>query len=176
MTDPRPPATAEVARGSITRRQGLIGLALLGSAGLVAACTSSSSPDVPTPSASQVGPADDVIADEQALMDLYDQTMASFPSLTTALAPLREQHAQHIEALAGTAPQASSALSAAPSAGSSAAGADEALTALIAAERAAMRQRVDACVAATTPGLARTLAFIAASEGSHIPALKDVRP
>jgi hypothetical protein len=46
---------------------------------------------------------------------------------------------------------------------------------LIDAERSAMRQRIDACVAATDPETARTLTFIAASEGSHVPALKDLQ-
>ena len=41
--------------------------------------------------------------------------------------------------------------------------------------REAARSRIRACVAADDADLARLLTFIAASEASHVPALRDLR-
>lgn len=164
---------------TITRRQGLLAVAVVGSAGLVAACTTSSEPDVPSPTPSPTGPIDESAAGERSLLTQYDQVIAALPALAAALSPLRAQHADHLAALTGepAAATATSPASAVATAAASSTGpvtAKSAVRTLIAAERAAARQRIEACVAATEPGLARTLAFIAASEASHIPALKDV--
>lgn len=171
MSDPGSPLTP---RRTITRRQGLLAAAVLGSAGLLAACSSSSEPEEPTPTPSPTGAMDESAASERNLVTQYDQVIAALPTLAAALSPLRAQHADHLAALTGepVAPASEQASAVASSGGPVTA--KSAVRTLIAAERAAARQRIEACVAATEPGLARTLAFIAASEASHIPALKDV--
>ena len=173
------PGSSLTQHRTITRRQGLLAVAVLGGAGLVAACTSSSEPDVPSPTPSPTGPVDESAAGERSLLTQYDQVIAALPELAAALAPLRAQHADHLAALTGepATPTATTSPSVTASANASSTGpvtAKSAVRTLIAAERAAARQRIEACVGATEPGLARTLAFIAASEASHIPALKDV--
>ena len=81
---------------------------------------------------------------------------------------------RHLAALTGEPVAPASEQASAVAASGGPVTAKSAVRTLIAAERAAARQRIEACVAATEPGLARTLAFIAASEASHIPALKEV--
>jgi hypothetical protein len=159
----------------LTRRQGLVGMLGLAVAGTLAACSSAVEPG-PAPSATaSASAADPTVADEQALLQRYDATIAAYPSLAQVLGPIREQHAQHVTALGASPATAPSPLT---SGASTASDADlrGALTALIDAERAAMRQRIDASVSAGDAAAARTLAFIAASEGSHIPALRELRP
>lgn len=108
----------------------------------------------------------EVAAGEQALIAQYKATIAAFPQLATSLTPIMEQHQAHLTAIAITAPSAVAATSApTPRA---------ALTALVDAERAGALARADSCRAATNADLARTLAFIAASEASHVPALREV--
>jgi hypothetical protein len=175
MPDPRPTRTPPV-EAALTRRQGLLGVLALGGLGglALAACSSPATPDqtvAPSASAAPVSPA---VADEQALIARYDATIVAFPALAAALTTIRDQHGEHLVALgvadsapAATASDAPLSLPTDPRA---------AIGVLIDAERSAMRQRIDACVAATDPETARTLTFIAASEGSHVPALKDLQP
>jgi hypothetical protein len=147
-------------------------LALVGATAALAACTSSSSPDAAStaPTAAALPPQDPTLADEQSLIDRYDATIAAFPALSAALTPIRDQHAEHLTALGSVA----AASSATPATGV-APTAKAAIGSLIDAERAGMRLRLAACVDAKTPEQARVLAFIAASEGSHIPALHQVK-
>lgn len=158
----------------LTRRQGIVGaLALVGATAGLAACSSSSSPDGQStaPTAAALPPQDPTLIDEQALIDRYDAAISAFPALAGDLTPLRDQHLDHLTALGGSpaASPSSQASSVAPSP-------KAAIGSLIDAERAGMRQRLAACVDAKTPEQARVLAFIAASEGSHIPALQQVKP
>jgi hypothetical protein len=164
------------ARGSITRRQGLVGLASLGALGVLAACSSTPEPEqtVAPTTPPTVSPDAEALANEHELIARYDATLATFPAIAAILQPIRDQHAQHAAALGGAAsPDPTSSgptLPALPTDTRAAVGA------LIDAERSAMRQRISACVAASAPETARLLTFIAASEGSHIPALKDAQP
>ena len=159
---------------TFTRRQGMAALALLGPVGLLAACSGDSAPDEPVPTPSPTSVADATVRSEQELVALYAAVAAAFPELSPLLTMIGDQHRAHAQAVAGSsaAPDGSGA-SPTPIAvpGTRAAAVDL----LIASERRSQRERVDACVAATEPGLARTLAFIGASEASHIPALKEVR-
>ena len=158
---------------TLTRRQGLTAAALLGPLGLIAACTTQEA--APTDetaaasaSAATAGLAGEVAEQERRLVAQYDAAISAFPALSRTLGDIRDQHVQHAAAL-----DASATATAVPVAAP--AGQAAALGALIAAEREAMRSRIESCVAAQDAGLARTLAFIAASEGSHVPALRDLR-
>jgi hypothetical protein len=155
---------------AITRRQGLLALALVGPAGLLAACTSDSA-SAPSDSASTGGvqPSDAVAEQESALIAQYDTVLATFPDLDPAtaavLGAIRDQHAQHRDALGGADDVAAEAAPATAAA---------ALSALLAAERGASRERIRACVGADSAETARLLALIGASEASHVPALRDL--
>ena len=159
----------------LTRRQALVGgLALVGAAGALAACSSNPSSEGGTSSAIASTAPDPTVLDEQQLIDRYEATIAAFPALAATLTPIRDQHAEHLTALGG-APAAAPSPAVTAGAGLSAAQTSKAAVgALIDAERTAMRERLAACVAATTPERARVLAYVAASEGSHIPALQQV--
>jgi hypothetical protein len=163
------PGAVERSPIALTRRQGLTAVALLGPVGFLTACSSSAEPGPTATAPAPATVASAAAAQENELVALYDLVIAAFPALAAALAPLGDQHRAHAASLDTTA-------AVLPSPTSAPASADEALAALIAAERRAMRQRVDSCVEADEPGLARTLAFIAASEGSHVPALRALRP
>lgn len=139
----------------------------------LAGCTSSDgSPADPTsapgPSAASASAA---AADEAALIARYEAALASVPDdqpdLRTALSLIREQHRSHLDALGGAPAATVPASAPATTAGL--------LADLITAERAASDERITACVDARDPELARLLSFIAASEASHVPALRDLR-
>ena len=166
MSDPSQPGTAI----RFSRRQGLTALAVLGPVGLFTACSSGAAPTESTAAPSPATVSSAVAAQERELVALYDAVIAAHPELASALQVIADQHREHAVALEDGGDEAATAsVSPAP------AEAQAALATLIAAERRAMRQRVDACVEADAPGLARTLAYIAASEGSHVAALRDVR-
>ena len=171
VTDPA--ARAHAGR-SMTRREGLIALALLAPVGLIAACSGSTEP--PPGSATAPTPptdlATDVAAEESALIATYEAVLTAAPGLSdeaiALLTLIRDQHVQHRDALGGAAESQT------PSKGPSPATADAAVKDLIAAEREAARSRIRACVAADDADLARLLTFIGASEASHVPALRDL--
>lgn len=154
---------------AVTRRQGLTALAILGPVGFLAACSSDSEPDPAEPTALPATVSTGVAAQEQELVAMYDAAIAAYPEVASALQVIRDQHLEHAMAL-----DATSSPSPSPTA-EVAESVDAALVSLVKAERRAMRQRIDACVEAQEAGLARTLAFIAASEAAHVPALRDLR-
>lgn len=155
---------------SVDRRTLLVSVVAVGGLGALTACTSSAEPGptsaLPSPSA-----LDAVVADEAALIGQYDAAIAAYPDLAAALEPVRQHHVEHAAALspAGANPPSAPPATAAPTT-------DGALAALIAAEREAGRARVAACVDEPDAAVARTLAFIAASESAHVPYLRDLRP
>lgn len=147
---------------NVSRRALILGS---GAAALgLAACSN----DSPAPAASTT-PADvdstrhEVATSEQALIDLYAAAIATNPTVADQLQVIADQHADHLAALGVAAQPASPA----PTAGTS-------LADLRDAERQAARQRRTACVASSDGELARTLALIAASEASHVAALKEL--
>ena len=154
----------------LTRRQGLSALAVLGPIGFLAACSGRAEPEPATPTALPATVATAVAAQEQDLVALYDAAIAAFPELAVSIQPIRDQHSQHATSL-----DSASTPSPLPTTIDLPETVEAALVALVSAERRAKRQRIDACVEAGEAGLARTLAFIAASEGSHVPALRDLR-
>lgn len=155
--------------------------AVVGVTGL-AGCTGRAEPGPPSASPRPSG--DDALRraavdSEAALVALYRDAIAESPGeLGAALTVLRDQHVEH-----GARLRPGSALAPTPEAGSSTGtGASEAprtsrqiLTSLLAAERAAVRQRQEACDRAETPDLARVLALVAASEAQHAAVLRDLR-
>jgi hypothetical protein len=167
------PGPAPAVRG-LTRREGLIALALVAPAGILAACTGSAEPSPPSASAS-APPADlaaEVAGEESALIAIYDALLAGVPGIgdeaTALLTLIRDQHVQHRDALGATPAQPPSTAGTAPATPAAA------ISLLVAAEREAARSRIRACVAADEPDLARLLTFIGASEASHVPALRDL--
>jgi hypothetical protein len=172
------PRTGGASRPALTRREGLLALALLAPAGLLAACSGSADPAPASATATSPAPdqAAEVAAEESALIAAYDAVLAAQAGLdaeaTALLTAIRDQHAQHRDALGAPASSAPASPAAAPPAASTA---EAALAGLIAAEREASRSRVRACVAADDTELARLLTFIGASEASHVPALRDLR-
>jgi hypothetical protein len=147
----------------LTRRHALLGLAIGTPALLVAACGSSSdSPATVTPTDSSSAPA---APDEAGLIALYDVAIAAFPDLAADLEPIRAQHVAHADALGESVDGGSATAQATPGA---------MVTALVQAERAASRRRIAACVDEADAERARLLAFVAASEAAHAPALRRV--
>ena len=169
-----PMPIAPTPRG-ITRRDGLLALGLLAPVALLAACTGDdAAPDAtssPAATEGAEGLAARVAAQESELVARYDAALAALdsadPGVRALLAGIRDQHAAHLDALGGTSttpqipPQPT-----APSA---------VVAELVAAEREATRDRISACVESTEPELTRLLSLIAASEASHVPALRESR-
>ncbi|MFM8773679.1 MAG: hypothetical protein ACKOFP_07545 [Actinomycetota bacterium] len=146
----------------MTRRTAL---ALLAGAGL-AACTSGGDSDADTSPTADPDAATraEVVAQEWALVALYDAAIAASPSNSRDLAVLRDQHVEHAGALGSSAATSSSA--------SSAAAPTPDRAQLAVAEAEASRARVTACARAVQPDLARLLALIGASEAGHAALLK----
>ncbi len=142
------------------------------STALVAGCSSAGS----TASVSADDQVRAQVADaERALIAQYDQAIAAFPELGPSLGALVEQHRAHLASMGGALASApADQVASSPPAAVAPATPSQALAARADAERAAAQQRREACLAATEPDLVRTLAFIAASESAHVPALAEV--
>lgn len=164
-----------------TRRSVLRGLAGLGIGVLATGCTKAPAADLPSPrrEADRDRDVDLVVvsralAASQDLARRYAATVAAFPELTAALAPLEIEHAAHIAALDTTPPpaappapsRAASASSGTASPASSPVTPGEASAVLAAAERASAGARV-ADLLTCSPAVARLLASIAASQVTH---------
>lgn len=147
-------------------------LALVPGAGLVAAlaaCTGSGSdPPIPGGPDDPDDPVRATVSDsERALISRYDATLTRHPDLAPTLATLRDQHQDHLAAVAGPDATAAAATDASATAAAVPATATGAVRALAAAERAAAKERGEACEAAAGAELARLLALVAASEAGH---------
>lgn len=158
----------------LTRRRGLMLLAALAPVSALTACGEDEpsvtasvpvEPDTPDLNAT-------VAEQEAALIALYDSVLDSLPESDARrreiLGELRQQHVDHHQALVPGQELASTPPS--PDGAPVAPGVRD----LAAAERSAAKERIAACIDASDPDLARTLAFIAASEASHVPALSDL--
>jgi len=156
-------------------------LAVLGSI-LVAGCRPSRRPPVAAagPPVRDAAALDSARADEQALLSLYDATLAVHAALSPQLGPVREHHQRHLDALPPdqARPMSGASTGAVPTGGNAPSGpapvvpADPlaAVRALVDAENAAARGRAADCLGAAR-GLAGLLASIAASEAAHAVAL-----
>lgn len=168
-----PPSPVTIA---LTRRQGLLALALGAPAVLLAACTedapSTTASASPASSGVTAGEslASQVAAEEAALVAQYDAALATLAGgdagTVALLTTLRDNHVAHRDALGG---------SGVDPAGGATASTGNVLAELLTAERAAARSRVRACVDADDPAVARTLSLIAAAEAAHVAALRAAR-
>jgi hypothetical protein len=177
----------------VPRRQVLVALAAA-PAGLAAACQGSPAGRPPSPGATATSPPppDPLTNDlgaERRLLEKYEATIARHPSLTTRLAPLRDDHRAHLAALEQELGLAPATPTAAPSASGSATPAATAtpgpaalaavpgtpaaaVTALRAAEKTAAAARVLSCLTAPDDR-APLLASIGACEASHEVLLRE---
>ncbi len=153
--------------------QGVIAVPAMGAAATaLAACGG----DDPTPQAIEIEPSkppeqDPTLLDELALIGAYEGTIAVHSELRGTLTTIAEQHRAHARALGATAEDLAAIEPIPPQA----ANAKEAVANLIKRERNAAQQRAQAAEQASEPDRIRALTFIAASESSHVPELKDVR-
>ncbi|MDQ6649447.1 MAG: ferritin-like domain-containing protein [Actinomycetota bacterium] len=166
--------------GSFSRR-GLL-VALSAGAGSLVACRRQPHVAARPPAARpdpDAGPAETARADEQALLALYDATLATHPVLSAQLTPIREHHQRHLQALpatgAGPSPSATAQSpfpAPVPSPGAPVVRPDPvaAVRALVEAENAAALRRAADCLVVAR-ALAGVLASIAASEAAHAVAL-----
>ncbi|WP_129710914.1 hypothetical protein [Haloactinopolyspora alba] len=108
---------------------------------------------------------------ERVLLRLHRATVESHPDLADTLAPLTARHEEHLATLesGGPLPYGTTGLPAADVPGDAAA----ALDAVVEAEAAAGRARVQDCAAATGPRLAALLASVAACESGHAAVLES---
>lgn len=148
-----------------------IPVAVLGIAAL-----SSCGSDEPVPEAIEVQPSEpetpeENVLDELSLIGAYLGAIDAFPELRGSLTAIADQHRAHATALGATPEQLQGISPIAPAS----ARIKPALAELIARERAAADLRADAANAGTDPDTVRSLTYIAASESSHIPELRDIR-
>lgn len=146
----------------------------LGALGLVAlgGCGSGE----PAPAAVEVAPTepeqpDENLLDELSLIGAYLGAVEAFPEVRGTLTAIADQHRAHATELGASAEQLASITPIPPAA----ARVKAALGELLARERAAARLRADSAATSTDAQAVRALTFIAASESSHIPELRDVR-
>lgn len=142
---------------------------------VVGALTSCGS-DEPAPEAIEVQPSepeqpDENLLDELSLIGAYLGAIEAFPELRGTLTAIADQHRAHAIELGAT-PEQLQGLTPIPPA---AARIKPALGELIARERAAAELRAESANVSADAGTIRALTYIAASESSHIPELRDVR-
>ena len=114
---------------------------------------------------------DETLLDELALIGAYEGTIAVHSELRGSLSTIAEQHRAHARELGATEDD----LAAIDPIPPQAANAEEAVANLIKRERRAAEQRAKAAEQAEQTERVRALTFIAASESSHVPELKDIR-
>lgn len=156
---------------NVSRRQ-VMGLgAILGLAACTAEGTDEASTSAATASSSSVDPdlalATQVADQEWALVAAYDRALQAQPDLAGLLAPLRDQHREHAGAVGSSQQPPSDSAS-----GPTAASREQILADLLAAERAAVTERTQACDAAAGAEFASLIALIAASEAGHVEYLR----
>lgn len=141
--------------------------------GVLAACGGGT----PVPEAVEVRPSapeapEENLLDELSLIGAYLGAIAEFPELRGTLSAIADQHLAHARELGASQDQLAAVEAIVPDAVRR----GPAITELISRERAAADMRADGAVRAQSPDQVRTLTFIAASESSHIPELRDLRP
>ena len=153
--------------------QGAIAAPVLGATAVaLAACGS----DEPPPEAVDVAPSPTVekseaLLDELALNRAYEGTLAIYPELRGSLAGIADQHRAHARELGATEEDFTDLEPIPPKA----ADAREAITNLISRERRAAEQRAQTAEQSESAEQVRAFTFIAASESSHVPELRDIR-
>lgn len=166
-------STLSTASGPLVGRRSFLLMAVGTGAALVTGCGSTDSERVPGSPDDGVRSA--VAEAEASLIAQYQSAITAYPELGASLVAILEQHRAHLHAvLPGEGPAAVSDPGNAGGGPAPAGSVRQALQSLAQAERAASQQRREACGMAADPELARILAFIAASEASHVPALAQV--
>lgn len=138
-------------------------------AGTLAACGADTS--IPEASTTNMPAGDDLVyldvaTSERHLIARYTETIAAFAQLAPSLEPLLRQHEEHLAATGVQVPD--------PPTQTPPSGLRAALGALRQAELTAAVERRASCLLADEPEFVRTLTFIAASEASHIAALRSI--
>lgn len=156
----------------LSRRSLLVATVVPIGAGLVAACGS----DTPAPEPVEVRPSapqapEENLLDELTLIGAYLGVIEEFPELRGTFSTIADQHRAHARELGASEEQLAAVEPIIPNAVRR----GPAITELISRERAAADMRAESAVRAASPDLVRTLTFIAASESSHIPELRDLR-
>lgn len=141
----------------------------LAGAGLLASCSGAREPSTGASGSPAESASDDpvrarAVAAEQALIAAYDTALAE--GADPLLEAIRAQHRAHLDALGGTAVTADATTADATTA------VPPTRAALAVLEREAATRGREHCLEAADPELVRTLAYIAASEASHVPALR----
>jgi hypothetical protein len=162
------------AQHHLTRRALLASSVPVGAIGLITLTSCSS--DEPGPEAIEVQPTEpeqpeENLLDELSLIGAYLGAIEAFPELRGTLTAIADQHRAHASELGAT-PEQLEAIAPIPPA---AARIKPALGELIAREGAAAEMRAESANTDTDAPTVRALTFIAASESSHIPELRDVR-
>ncbi|PHX60599.1 MAG: hypothetical protein CK552_05045 [Actinobacteria bacterium] len=161
---PSPPLTR---RQLLARSTGVAGA--FAGAGVLSACgsgatTAGETAAIPVAAGSQINV--DVATSERALIARYTATISAFAQLAPSLEPLLRQHEEHLAATGVEVPD--------PPAQTPPSDLSTAIAALRQAELTAALERRESCLLASEPDFVRTLTFIAASEASHVAALKTV--
>ena len=157
----------------LTRRSLLVAVAVPAGAGGLAACGS----DAPAPEPVAVRPSapeapEQNLLDEFALIGAYLGVIEELPELRGICSALADQHRAHARALGASEEQLEAIESIVPNAVRR----GPMITELVSRERAAADMRADSALREQSPERVRTLTLIAASETSHVPELRDLRP
>ncbi len=154
-----------------TRRVVLLGGFAAGATLIVGCSSSSEQPDAIEIEPTTPPPPDPNLLDELALIGAYVGAIEAFPELRGTLTTIADQHRAHARELGATEADLTAITPIPPSA----ANVRPAVTELIKRERSAADLRAESALAAETGESVRALTFIAASEASHVPELRDVR-
>lgn len=170
------PRETHDAPSDVTRRRLLHGVVALPTLGLATTALAACGSEEPAPEAIEIEPSaapepDETLLDELTLIGAYAGTIAVYDQLRGSLTAIADQHRAHARELGATEADLEAVEAIPPKAGS----AKEAISNLITRERNAAGQRSDAATSADDPERIRALTFIAASESSHVPELKDIR-
>ncbi len=170
-----PSPASSLARTGISRRAVLLGAALpvgLVTLGSLTSCGGGEA----TPEAIEIAPTEpeapeENLLDELSLIGAYLGAIEAHPELRGSLTSLADQHRAHARELGASQEELSAIVPITPAA----AKVKATLTELIARERAAADLRAQSAQLDPAGERVRTLTFIAASESSHIPELRDIR-
>lgn len=167
---PHPPRHPRTLR-PMTRRSILAATGLVGAV-VVAGCGSEEVP----PEAVSIDPVepeqpDENLVDELSLIGAYLGVIEAFPELRGSLTSIADQHRAHARELGASDDELSAVTPITPAAVRM----KPALAELVARERAAAALRAESALRAQDADRVRALTYIAASESSHVPELRDIR-
>lgn len=170
------PQAAGDTRLDVTRRRVLSSAVAIPAFGIAATTLAACGNDEPAPEAIEIEPSaapepDETLLDELALIGAYEGTITVYDELRGSLSAIADQHRAHARELGATEAELAAVEPIPPNAGN----AKQAIANLITRERNSGGQRSDAAASSDDPERIRALTFIAASESSHVPELKNIR-